>query len=502
MPLSRRNFFLTAGAFSLAAVVPLSACSGDGNGAGGGNGGEGRALPVGDAGVSVIPDDPSGLATSRSLFDSAETAVVVAAAASADQLNTACDLARDHGVPVLVEDETNGADLAAELERLGVSEVVSVGEAPDLGEDIEILEATDGEWPSDAEDGVAGEDRESTGVALAASGSSPASVATATAAGFSLLRVAAADPRSTDESIDESVAELDGDGNLVGLGDAFGDEETLRRRVELASTIEGRLPGGGQVLFPGRQMICLYGHANDPALGAMGEQSIPEAVARAQRIAEEYSEFSDVPVIPSFEIITTVAAQEPGPSGNYTNYTEPADVQPWIDAIVEAGGYAIIDIQPGRETMLQQIQHYEDLIKRPEVGVALDPEWKLGPDDVPMTNVGHVDAAEINEVADWMEDLVVEEQLPQKLLMLHQFQLQMIRNRENMTTGTDNVGVAVHADGHGSLGIKLETWDVIRQGLDPQIALGWKNFHDEDDIMLTPEQTMDIEPTPDIVSYQ
>lgn len=521
MPLSRRNFFLTAGALSLAAIVPLSACT-DGSGRNGGDGEDGgdtgRARPADGSGVSVVSDDPTGLATSRAVFDSADTAVLVTAAASAEQLSTGCDLARAQGVPVLVEPTDAGAgELADELERLGVTELVVVGGfdtsalagVVDDG-DVEIFEVAGdtgdtGEpaaWPDGAATGVSGDDRGRRGVALAAPASSPASAATAAAAGLSLLRVAAADPRSTDESIDETIDALDGDGRVVALGDAFGDDETVQRRIELAKTVDARLPGGGQVLFPGRQLIALYGHANDPALGAMGEQPVAEAVSRAERIAEEYSEFTDVPVIPSFEIITTVAAQEPGPSGNYTNYTDAADIEPWIDAIAEAGGYAIIDIQPGRESMLTQIQHYADLIKRPEVGVALDPEWRLGPDEEPMNRVGHVYASEINEVADWLDELVAEEQLPQKLLMLHQFQLQMIRNREDMTTGTDNVGVAVHADGHGDFGTKMETWEVVRRDLDPGIALGWKNFHDEDSPMLTPAQTMDIEPVPDIVSYQ
>ncbi|WP_145941473.1 cell wall-binding repeat-containing protein [Corynebacterium glyciniphilum] len=521
MPLSRRTFLLSAGALALAAV-PLSACSGDSSsgGSSGSGGGEERARPADGTGVTVIQDDPSGVATSRILFATAEIAVIVAASASDEHLEAGCGLAREHGVPVFADSDSATTDVTGELERLGVSEVVLVGgtDTPSAasaspGTDITVhttgSDGSDGgdsgtgvAWPDEASGGIRGDDRQRSGVALAVPSSSPTSVATATAAGFTVVPVVAADPRSTDESIEATVDELNGAGNLVALGNGFGSDDDLRRRGELAGAVDGRLPGGGQVMFPGRKIIALYGHANEPLLGVMGEQPPDEAVTRAQQLAEQYGPTSDVPVIPSFEIIVTVAAEDPGPSGNFSNYSDPEEVRPWIEAIVDAGGYAIIDIQPGRETLLQQAQHYADLLKHPSVGLALDPEWRLGPDDQPMVEVGHVDASEINEVAEWLEGLVVSEKLPQKLLMIHQFQLQMIRNREAMVTGTDHVSVAVHCDGHGPQGVKAETWQVVRQGLDPAIALGWKNFIDEDEPMLTPEQTAAVEPTPDIVSYQ
>ena len=61
----------------------------------------------------------------------------------------------------------------------------------------------------------------------------------------------------------------------------------------------------------------------------------------------------------------------------------------------------------------------------------------------------------------------------------------------------------LHADGHGVPEQKFETWDVLRQGLDPNFFMAWKNFIDEDFPTFTPEQTyQDVEPRPWFVSYQ
>ena len=62
--------------------------------------------------------------------------------------------------------------------------------------------------------------------------------------------------------------------------------------------------------------------------------------------------------------------------------------------------------------------------------------------------------------------------------------------------------MVIHIDGHGSQSIKLDTWHVIQQDLNPKISLGWKNFYDEDKPMLDPKDTMAIKPRPDFISYQ
>ena len=72
------------------------------------------------------------------------------------------------------------------------------------------------------------------------------------------------------------------------------------------------LPGGGDELFPDRRLIALYGTPGVPALGALGEQDVDAAIDRITDKAETYQDFSEEPVQPAFEIITTVATPSPG----------------------------------------------------------------------------------------------------------------------------------------------------------------------------------------------
>ena len=106
-----------------------------------------------------------------------------------------------------------------------------------------------------------------------------AAAATARASGARVLALGNTDPRTSSESI-KAIAGQPIE-HVLAVGGAFGPADRLRRRLATAATgVE--LPGGGQVLFPGRRMVALYGHPGDTGLGALGEQPVDAAIARAQ----------------------------------------------------------------------------------------------------------------------------------------------------------------------------------------------------------------------------
>jgi hypothetical protein len=326
-----------------------------------------------------------------------------------------------------------------------------------------------------------------------------AAAATARAGGARLMTVANPDPR-TDADVIAALAARP-PGPVLALGTAFGPPDTLRYRLDVASSgVE--LPGGGQILYPGRQMVALYGHPGTPVLGVLGEQGVDGAIARARELAAEYEPLVDVPVVPAFEIITTVASGGAGPDGNYS-YEAPLDVlRPWVDAAGKAGVYVVLDLQPGRTDFLTQAKRYEELLTRPYVGLALDPEWRLKPDQRHLVQIGSVTAAEVNTVVTWLADLTRSHKLPQKVLLLHQFQLQMISDRIHVDTGREELAVLIHADGFGPPGAKFDTWNLMHTNPPPNVWWGWKNFIDEDSPTFTPAETMAIRPRPLFVSYQ
>lgn len=290
---------------------------------------------------------------------------------------------------------------------------------------------------------------------------------------------------------------------VAGTSEAWADTDldVLAWQVEVVRSGQ-QLPGGGLTMFPGRRLVALYGSPGAASLGVLGEQPIAESIERARQLAGEYDGLVDEPVVPTFEIITTVASGGAEPSGDYSRRVPLEQIEPWVDAAEEAGVYVILDLQPGRTDFLTQAKEVESLLVRPHVGLALDPEWRIGPDQVHLTQIGSVPVDEVQAVADWLAELTRREQLPQKLLLLHQFTMAMLPDRERLQVPAE-LAVAIQMDGQGGQPAKDETWRAITT-LDPPAGVwfGWKNFYDEDTTLRSPADTMAVEPSPVLVSYQ
>lgn len=261
-----------------------------------------------------------------------------------------------------------------------------------------------------------------------------------------------------------------------------------------------QLPGGGQVLVPGKRLVAIYGHPDTGALGVLGEQPVAEAVERARQVASFY-EAGELEVLPAFEIIATTASAAAGGDGDFSAELSVEDLRPWVDTAGKAGLYVVLDLQSGRADFLTQAQRYEELLRLPHVGLALDPEWRLGSDETHSGPIGTVDAAEVNQVVTWLADLVRQERLPQKLLVVHQFKLSMITNRSQIETPPE-LAVVIQMDGQGPLATKYETWNALHAADEGGWRWGWKNFYDEDAPLARPEEVLGLDPAPVFISYQ
>jgi hypothetical protein len=323
---------------------------------------------------------------------------------------------------------------------------------------------------------------------------------TGEAAGAHVVPVTGTDPRADSTAI--AALAQDKPEHVVAAGTAFGPTSRLATRVATAAT-GVQLPGGGQLVLPGRRLIAMYGHPGTAALGVLGEQPLPQAIARAKRLAAPYRALSgSTPVVPTFELIATVAQANPGVGGDYSYEAPVSMLQPWVVEAGKAGMYVVLDLQPGRSNFLDQAMLYEPLLRLPHVGLALDPEWRLRPNQLPLTEIGSARASEINSVYRWLADLTDRLRLPQKLFVIHQFRLSMIGDDQPLEHDRDSVQLLIHMDGQGPTSNKDETWASVVGAAPKGVPFGWKNFYDEDTPVLTPAQTMSRKPTPSMISYQ
>ncbi len=274
---------------------------------------------------------------------------------------------------------------------------------------------------------------------------------------------------------------------------------------ELAVLLNGnQLPGGGFSILGDDQpkrYVAFYGHPTTSALGVLGEQGPQETLDRMEPFLTAY-EADGYQAIPTFEVMATVAAADATDDGDYSFEWPVSTFTEWIDVATEQGGYVILDLQPGREDFLSQAMQYEELLLLPNVGLALDPEWRLGPDEFHLRQIGRVDASEVNLVVDWLADLVRDNGLPQKMLIVHQFRDFMIENRSTLKERPE-LQMVIQMDGQGPIDTKDTTYAFLTQGTeDDHWEWGWKNFFDEDSPTPSPEHTMGKDPVPVFVSYQ
>lgn len=275
---------------------------------------------------------------------------------------------------------------------------------------------------------------------------------------------------------------------------------------ELAALANGQqVPGGGFHIFPRdgmRRYLAYYGHPDTDALGVLGEQGPAETFEKMQGFIEDYGGDGSQ-VVPTFEIIASVASAGATDDGDYSYEWPPESFQPWIDFAAENDMYVMLDLQSGRDDFLSQAVQYEALLRLPFVGLALDPEWRLGPEQLHLNQVGTVTVAEVNETVNWVADLVRDNGLPQKMMIVHQFRTSMIQNREDIVQRPE-IQMIVQMDGDGTEPQKDATWSQLLAGADEvHWRWGWKNFFDEDEPgPPSPQSTMDKVPTPVYVSYQ
>jgi hypothetical protein len=326
-----------------------------------------------------------------------------------------------------------------------------------------------------------------------------AAAATAKAAGAVVVAVHGYDPRGDLAAITALCTIRPR--QVIAAGSGFGPASRLESRLAVAMT-GTQLPGGGQLVVPARRLVALYGHPGVPALGALGQQALTASIARARRVAAPYRALSAVPVVPAFEIIATVATAAPGNDGSYSYKTPVASLSPWVRAAVKAGMYVILDLQPGRDTFLTQAKVYQSLLKLPNVGLALDPEWKLQPRQLPLRQIGSVSITEVNGVVSWLAQLTARYCLPQKLLVLHQFKIGEIAGEQRLDTHNDDLAIVMNMDGQGTPATKQQTWAAVTAAAPPGVPFGWKNFLVKDQPMLSPSQTMARTPDPVLISYQ
>jgi hypothetical protein len=261
----------------------------------------------------------------------------------------------------------------------------------------------------------------------------------------------------------------------------------------------GTLPGGGTKVFEGnRFLVAYYGTGQTGSLGVLGETSPDVMDRRLHRAARPFRKPGQ-PLRHVYELIVTIADGHPGKDGDFSHDIPRSEVRRYIRAAHRNDALLLLDIQPGRSSFLEVAQRWEWALRDPWVGLALDPEWRMGPRQVPAHTVGQVGASEVNRTSGWLSRLTAREALPQKLFVLHQFRVDMIE-RIGLVEKRPELAMVQHVDGFGTPRQKLATYHAVARP--KQFTMGFKLFYDEDVRRMQPRAVHAVRPKVRFVSFQ
>jgi hypothetical protein len=261
------------------------------------------------------------------------------------------------------------------------------------------------------------------------------------------------------------------------------------------------LPRGGKSVLPQHRVIGFYGAPQAPGLGELGIGSPASAAKRLRRQIRPYKRRSREPILPVFELLGTIALAHPGSDGKYRSRQPDAIIRRYSKTAKRNRFLLMLDIQPGRSRFIEEARNLKRWLRKPYVSVALDPEWNMGPRGVPGQGIGSVSAKMVNRVTRFLTGIVRRHELPQKLVVVHQFTDSMIRHKEDLKA-RPGVDLVLNADGFGTPEAKSSKYEQLappkRSGLFP----GFKLFYEEDTNLMNPKQVMRLKPRPDFIVYE
>jgi hypothetical protein len=251
-------------------------------------------------------------------------------------------------------------------------------------------------------------------------------------------------------------------------------------------------------------VVAYAGLPGSPALGRLGIGALAARTAELEALAHRYAADGREP-LPALELITVVAQSRPGDDGLYRVRIDPAIVDTHLAAARRRRALLLLNIQPGKASLLGEVRAHERWLREPDVGLALDPEWAVRGSSRPGQVFGQVEGRELDAVSAWLARIVAVGDLPEKLMVVHVLAPSVLHGAAALRR-RPGVRVVRSADGIGTPAAKRHSWRALRPVASGAMSGGFKLFFVEDarggSRLMTPSEVLALRPRPDYVCYE
>jgi hypothetical protein len=264
-------------------------------------------------------------------------------------------------------------------------------------------------------------------------------------------------------------------------------------------------PNGGAIL-PFNRIIAYYGNLYSKKMGVLGEYPETQMLAKLNAEVKKW-EIADpaTPVIPALHYIAVVAQGSPGDSGKYRSRMPDSEIEKVLAMAAKINAIVFLDIQVGFSNVQTEVPLLEKYLKLPNVHLAIDPEFSMKTGIRPGKVVGTLDATDINFASNYLANLVKENNLTPKILIIHRYTQKMVTNY-NLIKTLPEVQIIMNMDGWGGEAKKIGTYKNFIYP-EPVQFTGFKLFYKNDVLspgtaLMTPESLLKLNPQPVYIQYQ
>ena len=199
-------------------------------------------------------------------------------------------------------------------------------------------------------------------------------------------------------------------------------------------------------------------------------------------------------------MITPVAQGSPGPKALWRARMADTLIENMAKLAESKGYLLVLDVQVGKSTVAAELEPLVRYLKRPNVHLALDPEFSMKGKEPPGKKIGTMDATDVNLAISVLAKLVDDNKLPPKLLIVHRFTQAMLTNHENIARDP-RVQVIIDMDGFGPPALKLGSYKAYVQRR-PVQYFGIKLFYKNDKPRFSATDVLRLFPIPQYIQYQ
>jgi hypothetical protein len=263
------------------------------------------------------------------------------------------------------------------------------------------------------------------------------------------------------------------------------------------------LPGS---ILPAKRIVAFYGNPLSKRMGVLGELDTPQMLAKLDReVAAWNAADPEHPVQPALHLIAVVAQSTPGVAGKYRMRMDSALIEKVYGWAKSKNAIMFLDVQVGQGTLQEELPRLMPFLSRPDVHLAIDPEFSMKHNDVPGTRIGTFTAEDVNYASSLLRDLVTQLHLPPKILIVHRFTRDMLTGYKRIALDP-RVQIVINMDGWGPPALKRESYRAYVYSY-PVEYTGFKLFYHNDtkkkgSTLMMPPDVLALNPKPLYIQYQ